>query len=528
MRNRSLILALTLATPFAVRADAPEDGARWWSHVRYLASDALQGRDTGSPGYREAAAYVEKILRDAGVEPAGTSGYEQPIRFRSLKVAEERSHVALVRDGREEPLAFGDDVVAGAKAGGGPVDAPVVFVGYGVSAPEEGHDDLAGIDLHGKLAMYLSGSPPGLSPEVSAHTGSSAERWKALKAAGAIGEISISNPKKMEAPWARRALSRKKPTMKIADPALDELAGLRFDLSVNPASAAKFFAGSPHTFEEIVDLAEAKKPLPRFALPVSVRADIAIEGADVESFNVVGVLPGSDPRLAKQYVALSAHLDHVGVGAPINGDSIYNGAMDNASGCAALLDFAQRLHEKGTRPRRSILWVFVTGEEKGLLGSRWFGRHPTVPIDAVVADVNIDMFLPLFPLKLVTVLGLEESTLGDVIRRVAATQGIAVQRDPEPDRHVFVRSDQYNFVREGVPAIMVDVAAPPGTPEAATLKRWLAERYHAPSDDDKQPIDLAAAASYERLLFGVALDVADADARPEWKPDSFFRRFARR
>ncbi|HET7452982.1 MAG TPA: M28 family peptidase [Thermoanaerobaculia bacterium] len=525
--SRVLFLALALAA-LPGRAAAPGDGERWWSHVRYLASDALQGRDTGSPGYREAAAYVEKTLRAAGVRPAGTAGYEQPIRFRSRRVVEERSHVALRRGGEEEPLAFGDDVVAGARAEGGPVDAPVVFVGWGVSAPEEGHDDLAGLDLRGKIAMFISGSPPELSPEVSAHAGSSGERWKALRAAGAVGEISVANPKKMESPWARRALSRKKPAMELADPALDDLVGERISLSVNPASADKFFEGSPHPFAEIVELATAKKTLPRFALPVTLHADVAIESTDVESFNVVGVLPGSDPRLAKEYVALSAHLDHVGVGAPIAGDSIYNGAMDNASGCAALLDFAQELHERGERPRRSILWVFVTGEEKGLLGSRWFGRHPTVPIHAIVADLNIDMFLPLFPLKLVTVLGLEESTLGDVIRRVAAEQGIAVQRDPEPDRHVFVRSDQYNFVREGVPAIMVDVAAPPGTPEAATLKRWLAERYHAPSDDDRQPIDLASAASYERLLFGVARAVADGDARPEWKPDSYFRRFASR
>jgi Zn-dependent M28 family amino/carboxypeptidase len=252
------------------------------------------------------------------------------------------------------------------------------------------------------------------------------------------------------------------------------------------------------------------------------------EKGDVESFNVAGIIRGSDPALSKEYVVLSAHLDHLGVGPAVAGDRIYNGAMDNASGCAALLDFAETQHAARVRLRRSVLLVFVTAEEKGLLGSRWFAVHPTVPPDSMVADLNIDMFLPLFPLRLVTVLGLDESDLGDDVRAAAGPLGIAVQRDPEPERHVFIRSDQYNFVREGIPAVMVDVAAPSGTPEAAALKKWLFDRYHAPSDDPDQPVNLPAAAAYENLMFGVARRVADRDQRPRWKPESFFRQYARR
>jgi Zn-dependent M28 family amino/carboxypeptidase len=509
-------------------ASAP-DGSRWWAHVRALASDAFEGRGTGSAGYRKAAEYVEAALRRAGVEPAGTNGYEQPVRLVSRRVLEKESTVSLVRDGKTEPLAFGDDVVVRAPhEASAEVDAPVVFVGYGVSAPEQGHDDLAGIDLQGKLAMFIAGSPPGLSSEISAHAQSSAVRWKALRAAGAVGEISVPNPRHMESPWERRARARVLPSMSLADPSMDELAGQRLGVGVNPARAEKFFAGAPHTFAEIVDLAEAGKPLPRFALPVSFKASIRMETADVESFNVAGVIRGGDPVLSKEYVVLSAHLDHLGVGPAVAGDTIYNGAMDNASGCAALLDFAETQHAAKGRLRRSVLLVFVTAEEKGLLGSRWFAVHPTVPADSMVADLNIDMFLPLFPLRLVTVLGLDESDLGNDVQTAARPLGIAVQRDPEPERHVFIRSDQYNFVREGIPSVMVDVAAPPGTPEAATLKRWLFDRYHAPSDDPDQPVNLSAAAAYEKLMFGVARLVADRDERPHWKPESFFRQYARR
>jgi len=527
---RRIAVWFLLAGSFAAAAAAAlPEGSRWWAHVRRLASDEMEGRGTGTPGYRRAARYVEKVLSSAGVAPAGAAGWEQPVRLRSRRLLEDRSRVALVRGGAEEPLAFGDDVIVSVRTDPAPeLDAPVVFVGYGVSAPGQGHDDFAGIDLRGKLAMFLSGSPPGLSPEVSAHAQSSGVRWKALRAAGAVGEIVVFNPRHMESPWERHARARVMPSMSLADPALDELAGERLGMAVNPARAEKFFAGAPHTFAELVDLVEAGKPLPRFPLAVSVRATLREETRSVESFNVVGVLRGSDPKLSEEFVVLSAHLDHLGVGVPVSGDAIYNGAMDNASGCAALLDFAETVRESRRPLRRSVLLVFVTGEEKGLLRSRWFALHPTVPRDAMVADLNIDMFLPLFPLRLVTVLGLDESDVGDAVRASARSLGIAVQRDPEPERHVFIRSDQYNFVRDGIPSVMVDVAAPAGSPDADRLKRWLAERYHAPSDDPGQPVDLAAAAAYEKLMFGAAREVADRDERPHWKPGSFFRRFESR
>ena len=214
----------------------------------------------------------------------------------------------------------------------------------------------------------------------------------------------------------------------------------------------------------------------------------------------MAVLPGNDPRLKDEYVVFSAHLDHLGIGKPINGDSIYNGAMDNASGVAALLDVAAMLKETGTRLRRSVLFVAVTGEEKGLLGSRFFANSPTVDPKMIVADINTDMFLPLFPLKKLTIYGLDESELGGDAAAVAESLGIAPQADLEPKRNIFIRSDQYSFIRRGIPSLALKVGYDKGSPEERVVKKWLTERYHAPSDDLAQPVDKQAAGAFDALV----------------------------
>ena len=277
--------------------------------------------------------------------------------------------------------------------------------------------------------------------------------------------------------------------------------------------------------EELLDLVSAGKPLPHFPLVPSLRAHVKVERREVESQNVVGIRSGNDPTLKNEYVVLSAHLDHVGVGEPIDGDRIYNGAMDDASGVAAMIEIANELNEEKVTTKRSLLLVAVTAEEKGLLGSRYFTAHPTVDAKRMVADLNMDMFLPLYPFKILTVYGLNESDLGDVIQTVAKPMNIEVQDDPAPERNVFVRSDQYNFIRRGVPAVMTDIGNRKGSKEAAIEKAWLDKRYHAPSDDLKQPIDLQAAADYVQFMRRLALTVANAPAKPQWKANSFFRRF---
>jgi Zn-dependent M28 family amino/carboxypeptidase len=312
--------------------------------------------------------------------------------------------------------------------------------------------------------------------------------------------------------------------MAFADPSLDDTAGQQVSIAFNPARAERLFAGSGHTFAEVLEVADAGRALPHFPLPTMIRARVTVQSQDVESHNVAGVIKGSDPALAGEYVVLTAHLDHVGVGAPINGDAIYNGAMDNASGIATLIETASAV--AAANPKRSVLLVAVTAEEKGLLGSRYFALNPTVPRQAIVANVNMDMFLPLYPLKSVMVLGLDESDLGDDVRAVAQEMGIGVRPDPQPQRNRFIRSDQYSFIRQGVPALAMKVGFEPGSPEEQVDADWTRERYHAPSDDLAQPIDRSAAVGFTELIGRLSVRIANRATRPSWREASFFRRFA--
>ena len=216
---------------------------------------------------------------------------------------------------------------------------------------------------------------------------------------------------------------------------------------------------------------------------------------------------------------------HLGLGVPVNGDKIYNGAMDDASGIASLIEVARAMREANAKPRRSILFLAVTAEEKGLLGSRYYASHPTVR-GPIVADLNMDMYLPLFPLKFLEVQGLGESTLGDDISEISRESGVTVQADKQPDHVRFIRSDQYSFIKKGVPSLAFKFGWLPGTPEEKLFDDWYKDRYHGPADDTSQPVDKAAAAQFDAILEKLALRVADAPARPRWKPDSFFRRFA--
>ncbi len=510
----------------AASAPAADAAARWFAHVETLAHDGMRGRETGSPEHRKAADYVADQFQKAGLEPAGTAGYLQPISFHSRRIVEEKSSLALVRRGKAEPVTLGDEATFGMRIDPAPhVEAPLVFAGHGLQIPEVEHDDFAGLDVKGKVVVYLTGSPSNVPGPLSAHYQSAAERWNTLERLGAIGTIGIPNPKSMDVPWERSSPNRLNPAMALGDTSLDDTAGQQVSITFNPAKAERLFQGSGRTFAQILTIAGEGKALPHFALPSSVRATVTVENLGVESHNVAGIVRGSDPKLASEFVVLTAHLDHVGVGAPINGDDIYNGAMDNASGIATLIEAASAV--AAAKPKRSVVFVAVTAEEKGLLGSRYFALNPTVDRDAIVANINMDMFLPLYPLRSLMVLGLDESDLGDDVRAVAQEMGIGVRPDPQPQRNRFIRSDQYSFIREGVPALAMKVGFEPGSPEEKIDADWTRERYHAPSDDLAQPIDRGAAAGFTDMIGRLAVRVASRDTRPSWKADSFFRRFAR-
>jgi hypothetical protein len=527
MGNRFVLLCLLAVTSVAHAAEH-FDGRSWWEVVKVLADDKYEGRNTGSPGERGAQEYLVSQLKALGIKPAGANGYYQPVELRSRELVEANSTLVLLRDGREEPLTLGQQAFFSTRVALAPrIAAPLVFVGYGLKVPEQDDDDLAGLDLKGKIAVVFAGSPAPMAAALAAHYQSLAERWKALKAAGAVGVLGIPNPASMDIPWSRMALNRTQPSMTLVGAEFDETPGDLFAATFNPEYAETLFAGTGHTFAEIAALGKDRKPLPRFALPLSIRATTQLVTKEVHSNNVVAVIPGSDPVRKHEYVVLTAHIDHLGIGEPINGDRINNGAMDNASGSAMLLDVARSLKHNHDKLKRSVLFVWVTGEEKGLLGSRYYATRPTVPTADMVADLNTDMFLPIVPLKILTVYGLAESDLGDRVTAVAARLGYRVQADPEPLRNLFIRSDQYNFIKQGVPSLAMKVGFDPGTPEEKLFKQWLTDRYHAPSDDANQPVDLTAAAGFEEVMRGLTVQVANASQRPAWKSESFFRRFAK-
>jgi Zn-dependent M28 family amino/carboxypeptidase len=494
-----------------------------------------------------------------GLKPAGTSGYLQPVKFETRQLVEEESSIAIVRDGEAETLDRLDATQSSRADLAPSMDAGMVFVGYGLRVPEANYDDLAGIDLRGKVAVYVNSTGAVDAPgPVKSHVGTASERWAALKAAGAIGTATIMNPRPAGGPGRGAAGGGRgagaapgaapgpdtpdatagagrgpgggrgpQKAFMLADPELQESVGQKVAIAITRRGGDKFFAGSGHTMDEILKLAAENQPLPKFPLPGTLRTKAAVRREILEAPNVAGMLVGSDPKLKDEYVIMSAHLDHVGVGRAINGDTVYNGAMDDASGIASVLEIARIMKESGAKPKRSIIFLAVAAEEKGELGSRYFALRPTVDRKKIVADINLDMFMPLFSLKSIEVQGLAESTLGDTIREAAKEYGVVVQADKEPEQNRFIRSDQYSFIREGVPSLAFKFGYDFGTPEDKIFHDFVRDRYHKPSDDLGQPVDKVAAAKFDRLIVSLLQKVADGAARPQWKDDSFFKRFAK-
>lgn len=523
---RFIVFAVASLLSAAAVAAPDKDTSAWWGHVKVLASDEFQGRLTGSAGYRGAAEYVARTFARAGLRPAGSNGYFQKIDFEVQTIRPEGSTVRLTRPGAA-PVDVSDRVVLAPRTlQRTDVRAPLVFAGYGLHLPEGGYDDFAGLDVRGAIVVVIVGGPDTLTAAQRAYA--FAESLAPyVERSGAVGILRLTAPRNREVPWTREKAAGAQPGMVLAEQSLRRFHSPMFEASFDETRADVLFAESGHTFEELAALAEAHRPLPHFGLAPVLEAHVAATLGEASADNVVAELPGSDPALFAEAVVLTAHLDHLGTGTPDHGDGIFHGAMDDASGVATLLEIATRLHANHARPRRSLLFLAVCGEEKGLLGSRYFAAHPTRHAGRLIADVNVDMFLPLYPLHRVVGFGADESSLGGDVRALGAVLGVEIVPDPEPDHVVFVRSDQYSFVRKGIPALMLSMSPRPGTPEEATRKQWYRERYHAQADNLEQPVDLVAADAFGRLIERLALRVADGTTAPAWRPESFFARFAR-
>ena len=517
-----LLLVLALVASSAV---ARTEAIR--AHMTFLASDLLEGRGTGTRGYRIAAEYVAAQYALSGVEPGANGSYFQEVPFRET-VPDAASMITFTRAGAEpvtlrifDQFTSSGDPLDEKKV----VDAEVVVAGYGITAPDQKHDDYAGLSVQGKIVAVFPGAPPRFGNAIRAHYSSSLNKIETAAGHGAVGLIFLTPPDEdARNPWPRKQRQSRIGSMHWTRPDGSPRAVIP-SLSSNVTislDATRQLLGSQ------ADAVFASLQNGRPAVnPIRTRARIQLISTHrtVTSPNVVGVVRGSDPKLRDEYLVYSAHLDHVGITAPVDGDPINNGAFDNASGTAVLLEIARAFAELKEKPKRSIIFLATTAEEKGLRGADYFANNPTVPFESIIGNINIDMLVMIARTSDLIPIGIETSDIGDVAREVAREMNVELSPDPFPEEVVFVRSDQYPFVRRGIPALYVDPgykAVDQSIDLPKLHKEWLRTRYHAPSDDLKQPIDYSAALLLTEFDFRLGLALANRAERPKWNPGDYF------
>jgi Zn-dependent M28 family amino/carboxypeptidase len=526
-----LALAACDRSPAPAATVDPAAAQRIEADVRYLADDKLEGRETGTRGYDLAADYIAKRYAQIGLQPAGDGDtFFQQVPLLKATREQAGAKFEIVRGGRTIALRFKDQYLPAQNynSAAHALTAPAVFVGQGVFAPELKQDDFAGVDVKGKIAVVFGGAPERFDNDRRAFYSSGREKLRVLAERGAVGVVYVNTAEdEARQPWARSSASWDKPGMRLRGTdgkGIDTFPQLQAIAYVAASAADLVFADGPQTAAQLFDAAKAGTLKP-FALPgtITLAARTTIEPA--QSRNVVAKLAGSEATLGAEHIVYTAHLDHIGTGAPVKGDRIYNGALDNALGVSVMLEAARELAAAKPRPKRSLLFVALTAEEKGLLGAEWFATHPTVPKDALVANINMDMPVLLAPSRDVVPIGVEHSTLQPAMAAAAKETGLALSPDPFPEEVVFVRSDQYAFIRAGIPAVYLDggvLAAGKGPDPKAALREFLRNCYHQPCDDVSQPIQYGDAARLARLNARIGVLVGDAKERPRWNAGDFF------
>ena len=510
------------------------------AHIRFLADSLLKGREPGTPGYDIAARYVATELEGMGLHPGTSGDWFQPVPLQKAVTNAAASSLSLTVNGKEQKLNdakdyvlstwFGNAASIGEPTGAqSDVSALVVFVGFGVTAPDQKYDDFAGVDVRGKLILTIYGAPSAFPSTERAYYSDGIVKAKNAVTHGAVGVLSIMLPED----WKRYPWEWLVPQVQVGEMhwldkngvAHDFFPELRGNALFSQQGANLVFSGAPKTLDQVFADARASKPQ-SFALPVSVHVHTVAAQSIIQSPNIIAELKGSDPALRDQYVVYTAHVDHLGICPPVQGDNVCHGALDNASGTSALLEIARAYANLPQPPRRSVLFVFVTGEEMGLLGSDYFAHFPTVPLKSIVANVNIDGAPgSYFPMKDVVALGAEHSSLGDEVAAAAKVMGYDVSPDPMPEEVSFIRSDQYSFVLQGVPAVDVEdgtKSTDPNINGLEVIKKWLVTRYHTPLDNMEQPIDFEATAKGAVMDFLVGYQVAQHDVVPSWNKGDFF------
>jgi hypothetical protein len=502
-RALGALAAITLAAPALAAGPADADTKAWWRLVGQLSSDAMQGRDTGSPGHARAVDLVVAQFKAAGLQPmGGAGGFRQTVPLHESRVESAGTRFAVRRaDGRTTALRFLHDVaIRATDTLPARISAPLVFRGYCGAAE-------VGADVAGKIVLCFGGRRAGMP--------GAAARMGAVAKAGAAGLINIDDigyTQEQPSWFWPVAYARSIDRRGAAPPAHAALPVIRLNAAALPA----LLAGSGHDAGALLAGGVAVRPLPRFDLATRLEAELAVSQRDFSSDNVLALLPGTDPALAGETIVIDAHLDGYGIGTPVKGDRIYNGAFDDAAYVATLVRLAKARAGKGFR--RPLLFAVFTGEEKGLLGSRWFVDHPSVPREQLAAAITLDAIRPLFPLKILTVIGSDRSSLMRNVEAVAGPMGITPRPDLEPVRGMITRTDSSPFLATGVPAIAFMFGYDPGSPEEARFRTWYRTRYHKPQDDIGQPIDFTAALAFNRFFDALTANVADAPQRPAMLP----------
>jgi hypothetical protein len=501
------------------------------SHVEFLAGDLLEGRAAATRGYDIAAAYVASQFRQSGLSPGGdTETFFQTVPLLEATPVLPGSGAELVLEKQTHTFEYGTHYLPSADflSASSTLSAPLVFVGYGVDAPELEHNDFGDIEVKGRIAVLFSGAPAKFPNNQRAYYSSTLTKWTTLSERGAVGAImidSIVDAKRV--PWDRSVAMSWTPQMRWLDQQgepQNAFPQLKLRFRFNHVAAPQLFESAQTNFEDALATADTGEPQ-AFELPGMLTLTATTGLRRTESVNVLGVLPGSDPQLQQEFIVLSAHLDHLGRGSAVGGDSIYNGAHDNAVGVAILLEIARALQTSGTKPRRSLIFAAVTGEEKGLLGSDVLAHRAQDEGRRIVGAINIDMPLPLAPVRDFVALGAEHSSLGALARAAVANLGYRLSPDATPEQVSFIRSDQFSFIRQGIPAILLKSGYEPRDRNLdleALRRQYRDVNYHQPSDDLALPIDYATAADLARANLRIMLDAANAAAAPRWQSGDFF------
>jgi len=527
---KSLLVFLLLGpvSAFALTPSPQIREAAIRAHIKFLADDLLEGRGTGSRGGEIAARYIASQLSALGLTGAGHEGsFFQPVSLVGVK-ADPKTLLKVSGGGHRETFHFGEDFVAftGAQRAEVSADADLVFVGYGIDSPAEKWNDYSGpaSDYQGKILVILVNDPPPTSDEPNRFGGKALTyqgRWtyKFEEAArrGAVGAILLHTDESAGYPWSVVRTSNGSWRFDLARSESDPSPSLAVRAWMTDAAARKVMKLAGQDLAELRHQAASRNFKP-IALKLKAEIDLKSELTRVEASNVAGILEGTDKNLKKKYLVLSAHSDHLGIGEPDKtGDRIYNGAVDNASGTAGILELAAYFTSlpKARRPRRSLLFLFPTAEEQGLLGSEWYVSHPLVPLTDTVADLNLDGLNTLGLTRDLIPLGAERSLLKSWVEEVARDQKITLSPEPRPEQGTFFRSDHFPFAKAGVPALSLES----GDDYVGRAKNWGAEQfrlfneqhYHQPSDEYQANWDLKGAIQEENFLASLALRLANTE-----------------